>query len=64
MDPQMPVLVSLHDHTTGKDFLEEWAPERATKAFAEKLHREEHQLPSWREDPTYDLKRKPHRHGR
>ena len=56
-DPNMPALFACTDRKTGKNFLKEFSPVRATYAFAKKLRQEDKLLPSWRDDPTYNLRK-------
>ena len=56
-DPDMPALFACTDPKTGQNYLREFKPDRATYAFAQKLRREDHLLPSWRNDPTYNLRK-------
>ena len=56
-DPNMPALFSCTDPMTGKQFLKEFSADRARYAFARKLARGDHLLPSWRDDPTYNLRK-------
>ncbi len=56
-DPEMPALFSCTDPKTGRTYLREISPDRATTAFARKLAKDDAFLPSWRDDPTYNLRK-------
>ena len=56
-DPNMPALFACTDPKTGRNFLQAFNPDRARYAFAQKLRREDKLLPSWRDDPTYNLRK-------
>jgi hypothetical protein len=53
----MPALFACTDSKTGKNFLKEFTPDRARYAFAKKLAREDHLLPSYKDDPSYNWRR-------
>lgn len=55
-DPSMPVLMQCTDSVTGQPYLREYTPERITYAFGKRM--EMGQALTYRDDPTYNLRRR------